>query len=440
MEIIFMALILCVLIVFGILIFLLIKKLNPENSQTLLQKEFEQIRNEIMNSAKESRQELQQNLNESRQEMQKTILDFTGHIDQNFEKMRSSVERKLSEIQQDNFLKFEQIQKTMVTFTGHIDQNFERVRQSVEKKLGEIQKDNAEKIEQMRQTVDEKLHKTLETRLGESFKLVSQRLEDVHRGLGQMQELATGVGDLKKVLSNVKTKGILGEYQLASILEQMLTPNQYAANVRVNPNSNDAVEFAVKIPSKEDSSKIIWLAVDAKFPTVTYEFLMKAYEKGDIDEIKNNQKELAATIKKFAGEIKSKYICPPDTLDFAIMYLPFEGLYAEVLRIPGLLEDVQRSHKVIITGPSTTSALLNSLQMGFRTLAIEKRTSEIWTLLSAVKSEFGKFGDVLAKAKSKIDSASKEMDNIGQRTRAIDRKLRDVQELPQADDPSLLKF
>lgn len=302
--------------------------------------------------------------------------------------------------------------------------------QKIEQRFFAIQKDNNEKLEKMRETVDEKLHKTLETRLGESFKLVSERLELVQKGLGEMQTLATGVGDLKKVLSNVKTKGVLGEYQLSALLEQLLTPAQYASNVRTKKSSLDQVEFAVKIPSKEDSSKIIWLPIDAKFPTEDYTRLMNAYEVGDITEIETSIKSLRIKIISFAKDIYSKYIDPPYTTDFALMFLPFEGLFAEVLRIPGLFEEVQRLYKITITGPTTISAFLSSLQMGFKSLAVEKRTSEIWDLLGAVKTEFGKFGEVLEKTKQKLDQASKEIENAGTRSRAIERKLKNVESLP----------
>ena len=302
-----------------------------------------------------------------------------------------------------------------------------------EDKLKSIQEDNNAKLEKMRETVDEKLHKTLETRLGESFKLVSERLELVQKGLGEMQNLATGVGDLKKVLSNVKTKGVLGEYQLESILEQLLTIDQYAKNVKTKRSSNDMVEFAVKIPDKNNAAKILWLPIDAKFPSEDYEALMSAYEIGDADEVARSKKSLEQRIKTFAKDIKTKYIDPPNTTDFAIMFLPFEGLYAEVLRINGLFESIQREHKITITGPTTISAFLSSLQMGFRSLAVEKRTSEIWELLGAVRSEFGKFGDVLEKTKMKLDQASKDIDSAGVRSRAIERKLKDVQTLPQKD-------
>ncbi|MDR2760141.1 MAG: DNA recombination protein RmuC, partial [Spirochaetaceae bacterium] len=250
--------------------------------------------------------------------------------------------------------------------------------------------------------------------------------------MGEMQNLATGVGDLKKVLSNVKTKGVLGEYQLGAILEQLLSPNQYAQNVKTKADSNDMVEYAVKIPSKENSEKVLWLPLDAKFPSEDYERLQGAYDAGNVEDIARYQKELEKRIRLFAKDIKTKYVDPPNTTDFAIMFLPFEGLYAEVLRIPSLFESLQREFKITITGPTTLSAFLSSLQMGFRSLAVEKRTSEIWELLGAVRTEFGKFGDVLDKTKEKLDQASKEIERAGTRSRTIERKLREVQTLPES--------
>jgi DNA recombination protein RmuC len=292
----------------------------------------------------------------------------------------------------------------------------------------------------MRETVDEKLHKTLESRLGESFKLVSERLELVQKGLGEMQTLAIGVGDLKKVLSNVKTKGFLGEYQLDAILEQILHPNQYAKNVQTKAGSRDNVEFAIKIPGKTDSNIPVWLPIDSKFPTVDYEALMDAYESGDADAIARSKKDLETKIKKFAKDIHEKYVDPPNTTEFAILFLPFEGLYAEVLRIPNLFESLQYEYKITITGPTTISAFLNSLRMGFRSLAVEKRTSEIWTILGAVRTEFGKFGDILDATKKKIDQASEELSKTGARTRQIEKKLHDVETVQDGEAQNLLEL
>jgi len=308
----------------------------------------------------------------------------------------------------------------------------EGLRQTVENKLQAMQADNNDKLEKMRVTVDEKLHKTLEQRLGESFKLVSGQLESVQRGLGEMKVLADGVGSLKKVLGNVKNRGVLGEYQLANILEQLLSADQYGRNMQLKEGSLSCVEFAVKLPGQDDG-QAVWLPVDSKFPLDTYEQLTEALEKADLPVIEQAKKNLETAVKIAAKEINKKYITPPCTTDFAIMFLPFEGLYAEVLRIPGLFDQVQREQKVIITGPTTLSAILNSLQMGFRTLVIQKRSSEIWKVLGAIKTEFSKFGDVLKRAQEKIHKAGEEIDDlVGTRTRQIEKRLKDIQELPEA--------
>jgi len=322
--------------------------------------------------------------------------------------------------------------------TRSVEEKLHFLTGSLEKKITDMQTGNEKKLEEMRATVDEKLQKTLETRLGESFKLVSERLEAVHKGLGDMQQLASGVGDLKRVLTNVKTRGVLGEYQLENVLEQLLTPDQYAKNVKTKAGSNALVEFAVKLPGKEDKDKIVWLPIDAKFPKEDFELLMDAYDKALPELVEEYRKSFIKGIKKNATDIYSKYIDPPNTTDFAILFLPFESLYAEVLRTPGLFESIQRECRVIITGPTTLSALLNSLQMGFRTLAIEKRSSEVWQLLGAVKTEFGNFGTILEKTQKKLQEASNVIDEAGRRSRSIERKLRDVQELPQDQTNALL--
>lgn len=313
------------------------------------------------------------------------------------------------------------------------------VRQTLETKLQLLQDDNSAKLELMRQTVDEKLHATLETRLSESFKLVSERLELVHKGLGEMQTLAAGVGDLKRVLTNVKTRGTWGEIQLGSLLEQMLAPEQYAANVETRKGSGERVEYAIRLPGRDDAGTVVWLPIDAKFPREDYERLMSAHDRADRDALEEAERALESRIKQEAKTIRDKYIEPPATTDFAVMFLPIEGLYAEVLRRPGLTEILQRDYRVTVTGPTTLSALLNSLQMGFRTLIIEKRSSEVWALLGAVKTEFGKFSDVLAKTKKKLDEASSSIGSAEQRTRAIERKLRGVEALPAPTNGGLLE-
>lgn len=316
------------------------------------------------------------------------------------------------------------------------EQKLENIRSTMEKKITDLTTDNNKQLEQMRQTVDEKLQKTLEDRISQSFKMVSERLEQVYKGLGEMQTLASGVGDLKKVLSNVKTRGILGEVQLGAILEQILSPEQYEENVKTKHSGNERVEFAVKLPGDEDG--VVWLPIDAKFPGDAYAKLMDAYDSGEAEAVEAAAKNLERVIKAEAKDISDKYIEPPYTTDFGIMFLPFEGLYAEVVR-RGLLETLQRDYKVNIAGPTTMAALLNSLQMGFKTLAIQKHSSQVWDVLGAVKTEFDKFGEVLAATQKKINQANEGLDMlIGTRTRSIIRKLKDVTELPERESYEML--
>lgn len=316
------------------------------------------------------------------------------------------------------------------------EQKLENIRATMSQKIGELTEDNNRQLEQMRQVVDEKLQKTLEDRLSQSFRLVSQRLEQVYRGLGEMQTLAVGVGDLKKVLSNVKTRGILGEIQLGAILEQVLSPEQYEENVTTRSTGNERVEFAVKLPGDDDQT--VYLPIDAKFPGDAYARLADAYDAGDAAEIEAAGKNLERVIKSEAKDIRDKYIEPPRTTDFGIMFLPFEGLYAEVVR-RGMVETLQRDYKVNIAGPTTMAALLNSLQMGFRTLAIQKHSSEVWNVLGAVKNEFGKFEDVLMAAQKKITQAGDDLDRlVGTRSRMIRSKLRTVTELSDDATAELL--
>ena len=304
-----------------------------------------------------------------------------------------------------------------------------RLGQTVEQRLEKLQADNGQKLEQMRQTVDEKLQGTLEKRLGESFKLVSERLEQVHKGLGEMQSLALGVGDLKKVLTNVKTRGIWGEVQLGNLLDQMLTPDQYLANAVCRPGSSERVEFVVRMPGRGDGDEEVWLPIDAKFPREDYERLLDAADRADAEAVEEASRALEQRVKLFARDIATKYINPPRTTDFAILFLPTEGLYAELLRRPGLADQLQRDWRVNLCGPTTLGALLNSLQMGFRSLAIQKRSSEVWQVLGAVKTEFGKYGEVLDKVQKKLNEASNTIDEVSRRKRVIDSKLRSVDAL-----------
>ncbi|MDP9142920.1 MAG: DNA recombination protein RmuC [Pseudomonadota bacterium] len=312
------------------------------------------------------------------------------------------------------------------------------LRDGVETSLTTLRTENADKLEQMRRTVDEKLHETLEKRLGESFKHVSDRLEQVHKGLGEMQALATGVGDLKKVLSNVKSRGGWGEVQLEALLEQTLTIEQFSKQVTTKPGSRETVDCAIRLPGRGDSDSPVWLPIDAKFPIEDYERLIDAQERADLDAIKAHGAQLERAVRLQAKSISEKYIAPPNTTDFAVMFLPNEGLYAEIIRRPGLVDSLQREQHIVIAGPTTLTALLNSLQMGFRTLAIEKRSSEVWQVLGAVKTEFSKFGDVLDKVRKKLDEATNQLDATGVRTRAITRQLKSVQELPGTEAERLL--
>jgi len=329
------------------------------------------------------------------------------------------------------------ISSQLIGLTGLNEQKLDNIRKTVEDRLTLIQDDNSKKLEQIRETVGEKLHDTLEKRLGESFKLVCDRLDQVHRGLGEMHTLAIGVGDLKKVLSNVRTRGTLGEVQLGNILEQILTPEQYATKVATKPRSRENVEYAIKLPGQDDN--IVWLPIDAKFPTEDYQRLIDAQEKGDLELIKECGDALETRIKQQAKDIRDKYINPPNTTDFGILFLPFEGLYAEVLRRPGLYELLSRQYKIAVTGPTTIAALLNSLQMGFRTLAIQKRAGEVWGLLSAVKTEFSKFAEIFEKAHDQIMAAGNTLEDAASKSRNIERRLNKVQVLPAQEAAVVLE-
>ena len=332
----------------------------------------------------------------------------------------------------------EEVVKTIEEKSRSQQESIDNLHNVIDKHLKHLQESNEKKLEQMRQTVDEKLQSTLEKRLGESFKIVGDQLEAVQRGLGEMQSLATGVGDLKKVLTNVKARGTWGEYQLGNILEQILTPDQYAKNVKPKESSNEIVEYAVRLPGHDNSSQV-WLPIDSKFPQESYIRLKDASEKSDTDAIEKASAELIRTIKKSAKDISDKYIDPPHTTDFAIMFLPTEGLYAEIVRQPGMLDDLQHQ-RIVVAGPTNLSAILSSLSMGFRTLAIENRSSEVRKILSAVKTEFSAFGDVLTKVKTQLDRASGTIDKAGVRTRAMQKKLKDVEELPTEDSTRILGF
>lgn len=351
--------------------------------------------------------------------------------------MKQMVRDEMSTNREDLSRHLDSFSIQLLKLTELNERKLERVRDALESNLKSLQEDNNEKLERMRETVDEKLHSTLEKRLGESFKIVSDRLEQVHKGLGEMQNLATGVGDLKKVLTNVKTRGTWGEIQLENLLDQILTADQYDKNVATKAGSRDSVEFAIKLPGRSD--KPVYIPIDAKFPKEDYERLLTAQENADPVAVETSMKAIESRIKLEAKKIKDKYIDPPNTTDFGILYLPTEGLYAEVLRRSGLCDFLQREYRVTVTGPTTISAVLNSLQMGFRTLAVEKRASEVWTLLGNVKKEFGRFGDILDKTHDKLRQASDQIDSAVKKTRTIERKLKKVQELPSAKTTQLIE-
>lgn len=395
------------IILIVVLIILLLSSRKNNNSKEFLQ-EFNLVR-----------QELSTMLMQTREEISKTL----GNQITESSKLQQI---QLSNITTLNETKLENTRKNM-------EDKLEAIRKTVEDKLILLQKDNTEKLEQMRVTVDEKLHSTLEKRLGESFKLVNDRLESVYKGLGEMQTLAQGVGDLKKVFSNVKSRGFWGEIQLGNILEQFLTKEQYECNVKTKPKSNDLVEFAIKLPGRNDN-EFVWLPVDSKFPIEDYSRLVDAEEAADTSLILESRKKLENSIKSFAKDIHDKYIESPFTTDFAIMFLPTESLYCEVLKNTGLCEFISQKYRIVVSGPTTFVALLNSLQMGFKTLAIEKRTSEVWQLLGVVKSEFGKFGDILDKTNKKLAEITNTMELASKKTRTIERKLKNVEELPIANE------
>jgi DNA recombination protein RmuC len=369
---------------------------------------------------------------EAREELGKLLNAFSQAISTQMASLAT-----VQNAQIDSFaLRLEQVRTTLQDNLARV-QDLQRLsaketRDTLEQRLERLQQDNSAKLEQMRQTVDEKLHATLENRLSESFKQVSERLEQVHKGLGEMQSLAAGVGDLKRVLSGVKTRGVLGEVQLGALLEQMLTPEQYERNVATRPGSRDRVEFAIRMPGQGRDAEQLWLPVDAKFPLEDFQRLQAAQEAADPAALEEAAKALEARVRLEAKSIVEKYVEVPYTTEFAVLYVPFEGLYAEILRRPGLFEQLQRDLRVTICGPTTLSALLNSLQMGFRTLAIQKRSSEVWQVLGGVKAEFGKFGEVLANTKRQLQTVANSIELAETRTRQIERKLKDVEASPEA--------
>ncbi|HSW13828.1 MAG TPA: DNA recombination protein RmuC [Solimonas sp.] len=439
---------------------------RPEDPRPLLEPLFERTERSLREEAAGTRREAAELSRAQRGELTTLLGGFGQQLHAQQEALRTAVSERLEgfarelqaqnlrlaenqkqfltdarsgrEEQTQNLNRFGETQRLALSQLTEVQtRQAEALRLALESALQTLRNENTQKLEEMRRTVDEKLHETLEKRLGESFKLVSDRLEQVHKGLGEMQTLATGVGDLKRVLTNVKSRGIFGETQLAALLEQVLTVEQYAANVATRPGSNERVEFAIRLPGRGLDDQPVWLPIDAKFPREDYERLLEAQDRADPAAAELAAAALERRIRDEAKSISSKYVAPPHTTDFAILFLPTEGLYAEALRRPGLFEALQREHRVTLSGPTTLLAVLNSLQMGFRTLAIEKRSSEVWQVLGAVKAEFGKFGEVLDKVKKKLDEASSQIEQTGVRSRAITRRLRDVQELPGSEAESL---
>ncbi|WAM35817.1 DNA recombination protein RmuC [Caldicellulosiruptor acetigenus] len=363
-------------------------------------------------------------------EIEKELEQIQNSISQQFSQNKNETQSMISSFGGILMTRFSDISNQIINFTS-----------SNQERLDSIRKEIDSKLEKIRETVDSQLQSTLETKLSQSFKLVSERLELVHRGLGEMQALAGSVGDLKKILSNVKVRGTLGEIQLGNIIGQILDSSQYERNVRIKPHTQEQVEFAIKIPSKNSKdNEFIYLPIDSKFPIESYQRLIEAQEKAEAEEVARFSKELENSIRQNAKAIKEKYIDPPKTTDFAIMFLPSEGLYAEVLRIPGLFESVQREYKVIIAGPTTVVAMLNTISLGFKTLAIEKRTSEVWELLSAVKTEFSRFAEILEKVKKKLSEAQDTIDTATRKTRTIERKLKSVEVLSSEKDPEKILY
>ena len=382
--------------------------------------------------------DIRQDLANARTEQAGTAAGLRNEVGGAIGKFREATQAQLTDMAGLQQRQLQGFGEQLAKLTLSNEQRLEAVRVTIEQRLEALRTDNAAKLEQMRATVDEKLQATLEQRLGESFKLVSERLEQVHQGLGEMKTLATGVGDLKRVLTNVKSRGGWGEVQLGALLDEMLSPGQFAQNVATRPGSRDVVEYAVKLPGRSEDGEPCWLPIDAKFPLDDYQRLQDAIEHADIAAVEASRKALEAFFKVEARKIRDKYVEPPHTTDFAILFIPTEGLYAEAVSRAGLADTLQRDFKVMLAGPMNLAAMLNSLQLGFRTLAIEKRSTEVWRVLGAVKTEFGKFGEILAKTKEKLDQVGKTLDDAGRKSTTIARKLRDVEALPDAEADRLL--
>ena len=388
-----------------------------------------QLEKQVKDDFQRNRDENQSSFKRQREELTQALNQFGERYDQN--------SKRLNDLLKERFVLLNEKQTQL---NLEAEKRIKEVRDVVEKQLKELREDNSKQLAEVNKTVNEKLQKTLNDRLSQSFETVGKQLKSVQEGLGEMKTLATDVGGLKKVLSNVKMRGGLGEVQLAMLLENILAPDQYEANVKTKAGSDAVVEFAIKLPGKDDLNSIVWIPVDAKFPKDVYEHLQNAYEDGNPVLVEQAQKELENTIKKMAKDIRDKYLDPPKTTDFGILFLPFEGIYAEVVRKAALLETLQREYKIIVTGPTTLAAILNSLQMGFKTLAIQKRSSEVWTVLGEVKKEFNNFGGMMQKAQKNIQTGLNQLDDVmGVRTRAIERKLKDVSSLDDGNSASKIE-
>jgi DNA recombination protein RmuC len=420
------AIILLVLaVLIGLNVFALIRRARETTESRSVADDLARLNERLQQALTAARQESAESAAAQRRELLSQMQELGRTLHALLSTLGEGQQRRIAELTAAQQAQFEAVRKTL-------DSKLESLRGSVGEQLDKVRQDNAVKLEEMRRTVDEKLHDTLEKRLGESFKQVSERLEQVHKGLGEMQALAVGVGDLKKVLTNVKTRGSWGEVQLGALLEQLLTADQYAAQVRVRPRSTEIVDFAIRLPGRDDGDTPVWLPIDAKFPKEDYERLSDAAERGDAAGVETAVRQLDARIRQEARDIRDKYIAPPDTTDFAILYLPTEGLYAEVLRRPGLADFLQRECRVVVAGPTTLAALLNSLQMGFRTLAIQKRSSEVWKLLAAVKKKFEGFGETFSRVQKKIQEADKALDDARSDTEIIGKRLRLVESADEA--------
>ena len=402
--------------------------------------DMEQMRTEANTSRENLRGLIEKKLDQNIVQLSDSAKVLREELGGNFDRLGIRVTESLAETGRMQLERLENITTALGVLTDKSEKAQEALRLTVEGRLDSIRQDNAVKLDEIRKTVDEKLQGTLEQRLGASFKLVSDQLEQVFRGIGEMQSLATGVGDLKKMLSNVKMRGAWGEASLGNLLDQVLTVDQYERNVEIKPGSNQRVEYAIKLPGGEDGDARLWLPIDAKFPHEDYEKLIDASERGDVEAAEAASKAVEMRIRSSAKDICEKYVHPPHSTDFAVLFLPTEGLFAEIIRRPGLVDALQRDYRIVVTGPTTLMALLNSLRMGFRTLAIQERSSEVWQVLAAVKTEFGKFGEVLDKVQQKLHEASSTIDKVSVRRRAIDRKLRGVEILPEIEATAILSL